>query len=612
MTAVASRCLDIRYLVMGMVCMPAFFALGACNTLMPYRNASFNEPLRLTAPALVASAAPRNTFAVDGQRGNPRMLMFLALSGGGSRSAYFSAATMLALQERLPVDLLAEVDVISSVSGGSVAGAYYAASRDIRIADAGLVERLSPLLAGKPPELPQLVVDAQGSLGCGSALSLQDRTRLAQALGPGDTSEADIERLVQLCESGSFPPWTRTEVLDRMKADHLRRWMVRWLYPSNILRYWTSSFDRSDIMAQTLANTLYSRRGLRGLFDGELTMNDLNPTRPYLIVNATNATNQQRDDGELDEFPFGSVFTFTREDFADRLNSDAGSYPLARSVMGSSAFPLVFASMTLRDFRPTATKPCPPGAAEPPCHDERYLHIFDGGNSDNLGLRSVKRALLQLQVEGRLQDYDRIVVLLVDSFTTPRGAARDDPDPRSLLSLLVDTNVSDAVDSLLQTNRDRLLGEFDTAQLGWSRDCGNTGDGLRQLPTALCAALARGSPAHGSGDLSSGTLNLADRLVFYHFGFEDVTRFAPGIAGQALKRSLDNIPTSFRLDHDAAAQIDRAVDLVISPRNPCMQALGALATRPGSVTAAQTAAARRACKMSESGRSVVQAPVPAP
>lgn len=604
MSAVTQR-LVVRRLVVCIVCLAVFFALGACNTLMPYRNASFNEPLRLAAPALVAPAAPRNTFDVDGQRGNRKMLMFLALSGGGSRAAYFSAATMLALQERLPVDLLAEVDVISSVSGGSVAAAYYVASRDTRIADDGLIKRLGLLTASNPPKLSQLVVDAQGKLGCGSALSPQDRTLLAQTLGPGGTGEVDIESLAQLCESGSFPAWTRTEVLDRMKANHLRDWMVRWFYPSNILRYWTSSFDRSDIMAQTLANNLYTRRGL---FGGELAMNDLNPTRPYLIINATDATNQQRDNGELDEFPFGSVFTFTREDFADRLNSDARSYPLARSVMGSSAFPLVFASMTLRDFRPMATPPCPPGTAERPCHDERYLHIFDGGNSDNLGLRSVKRALLQLQVEGRLQDYDRIVVLLVDSFTTPRGAARDDPDPRSLISLLVDTNMSDAVDSLLQTNRDRLLGEFDTAQLSWSRDCG--GDGLRQLPTALCAALARGSPAHGSVDISSGSLNLADRLVFYHFGFEDVTRFAPGLDGQALKRSLDSIPTSFRLDREAAVQIERAVDLVISPRNSCMQALGTLATLPGSASAEQLAAARRACKMSEAGRRVVHAPVP--
>ena len=60
----------------------------------------------------------------------------------------------------------------------------------------------------------------------------------------------------------------------------------------------------------------------------------------------------------------------------------------------------------------------------------------------NLGLRSIKRTLLQLEVSGELARYDRVLVLLVDAFTTPTGADRDRPDPRSILSLLLDTNVS--------------------------------------------------------------------------------------------------------------------------------------------------------------------------
>ncbi|MBC8109418.1 MAG: patatin-like phospholipase family protein [Anaerolineae bacterium] len=51
----------------------------------------------------------------------------LALSGGGSRSANFSAACMFQLER---IDLLDRVDYISSVSGGSLAGAYYCLSDD--------------------------------------------------------------------------------------------------------------------------------------------------------------------------------------------------------------------------------------------------------------------------------------------------------------------------------------------------------------------------------------------------------------------------------------------------------------------------------------------------
>ena len=49
----------------------------------------------------------------------------LSLSGGGSRSANFSAAVMFQLEQ---AGLLQHVDYISSVSGGSLAGAYYCAS----------------------------------------------------------------------------------------------------------------------------------------------------------------------------------------------------------------------------------------------------------------------------------------------------------------------------------------------------------------------------------------------------------------------------------------------------------------------------------------------------
>jgi hypothetical protein len=47
----------------------------------------------------------------------------LALSGGGSRAANFSAALLLELRKR---ELLQHVDVISAVSGGAIAGTYYA------------------------------------------------------------------------------------------------------------------------------------------------------------------------------------------------------------------------------------------------------------------------------------------------------------------------------------------------------------------------------------------------------------------------------------------------------------------------------------------------------
>src|SRR5258708_3936664 len=49
----------------------------------------------------------------------------IALSGGGSRSAAFSAACMFQLER---MGILQKVDYISTVSGGSLPGAYYCLS----------------------------------------------------------------------------------------------------------------------------------------------------------------------------------------------------------------------------------------------------------------------------------------------------------------------------------------------------------------------------------------------------------------------------------------------------------------------------------------------------
>ena len=574
-------------------------ALGGCTTLAPYSNASFNRP----APAASAAdgPAPRHSFKVDGRRGNDRVLMFLALSGGGSRAAYLSAETMLALQTRLEADLLAEVDVVSSVSGGSLAGAYFVASRDRALASPRLIERLRPLLAEPGPSA--LALDAEGRLTCRGPLPQAELDHLRRLL-PGADGNDDALAVEQLCLAPIYPVWDGDELRKAMSRNYLMYWFGNWFWPANVFRYWTSSFDRSDIMAQTLANNVLSRRGL---FGGELTLSELNPTRPYLLINATNATSRWLDEQNQDDFPFGSVFTFTDEDFRDRICSDAAAYSLPRAVMASSAFPLVFATMTLRDFRtlpPTPGAPCLDADAGPR-QDRRYLHVFDGGNSDNLGLRSIKRTLLQLEVDGRLQAYDRIIVMLVDAFTEPSGAARADPDPRSLISLVLDTNVSDAVDSLLQSNRNNLMAEFTDGELFFERDCDVDGEGLRQLPRRLCEQLRDRPSERLSAPLSKDdvkdtrVLNLKDRLVFFHFGFDDVTWQDPGKV--VLRRQLDRIPTSFQISTEHTALLREAVATVIRPDHPCLQALTGLVQAAGPAAPEQVARAQAACARSDLG-----------
>lgn len=61
-------------------------------------------------------------YKVEAREKSDGMFVGLALSGGGSRSANFSAAVMLELKRQ---GILQRVDFISSVSGGSLPAAYY-------------------------------------------------------------------------------------------------------------------------------------------------------------------------------------------------------------------------------------------------------------------------------------------------------------------------------------------------------------------------------------------------------------------------------------------------------------------------------------------------------
>ena len=79
---------------------------------------------------------------------------------------------------------------------------------------------------------------------------------------------------------------------------------------------------------------------------------------------------------------FGEVFTFTAEDFA-RICSSIEDYSVARAVMATATFPGVFNFMTLSNY-------CRRNMLDD-TEDRRYLHVFDGGNADNLGLTSLKR-----------------------------------------------------------------------------------------------------------------------------------------------------------------------------------------------------------------------------
>jgi NTE family protein len=427
------------------------------------------------------------------------VLVLLALSGGGSRAAYFSARAMFAL-ERVPgpegttVNVLREVDLISSVSGGSLAAAYYVSSFD-----------------------------------------------------PDDPSMPVGRRI-----------WNERTVTDLLGRNYIARWVGNWFWPMNVAKFWLTAYDRTDIMAQTFADNLFDSTAT-GI---DLRLRDLNPARPNLVLNATIGSRSYGDLDPPSAKMFGTVFTFTLEDFATRLNSDITDYEIARAVMASATFPAAFNYMTLADLHDPPNCPNHGGVC--------YVHIFDGGNSDNLGLLSIKRVLLSNHGK-MIREYDRIVVVFVDAYRRSLGADPSSANPRGAFSYVVDTNFLDATDSLLEGNRLQITEEFfarNIASYQRAEDCRR-----ENLPDHACVA------TWGPGERIEADTQLRAKLFFFQVGFDAVPD-----SKATVREKLHSIPTTFEFADGEMEAIEIGVASIFGDKDgcayPCVQRLGEILVAP--------------------------------
>lgn len=222
--------------------------------------------------------------------------------------------------------------------------------------------------------------------------------------------------------------FTEEEVRERMGRNFQNRWIGRWFLPQNMFRYWLTNFTRSDIMVQVFEGNLYHGA----------TYADLNSKRPKLLINAT-------DRGK------GVRFTFSEETFRE-LGSELRSYRIASAVNVSSAFPGVFHDVALQDFQ-SSTEQSPV-----------YLHLFDGGPIDNLGIRSLwsfelPSALAEaVGPDGTFKrHFQRCVLISVDASPDRIDPNRHRLDSRKFVDYFVDRNALDASDVMLLRIRGDVL-----------------------------------------------------------------------------------------------------------------------------------------------------------
>jgi NTE family protein len=178
---------------------------------------------------------------------------------------------------------------------------------------------------------------------------------------------------------------------DFLKVDFESRLIGAALNPANAYRMTSPWMGRGNLLADEFDALLFGGTTFGRL--GEL------PGRPYLIVGATDLSN-------------GAEFDFASDQLL-LLCSSIDRVPIAFAVASSSSVPLVFSPLSLTNHN----RECPASGEKQPNpapasstaraklvqsefdsfddESKRFVHLVDGGLSDNLGLRRISDYVVQ-------------------------------------------------------------------------------------------------------------------------------------------------------------------------------------------------------------------------
>ena len=191
--------------------------------------------------------------------------------------------------------------------------------------------------------------------------------------------------------------------------------------PSNWIRLWSPYFGRAHIMAELLNEALFEHK----------TYADLAALhqRPMLIIHASDMATLSR--FEFNQFQF------------DFICSDLSQLPIADASAASAALPLVLSPISFKNFS-NQCKYVAPAWLEQAKRGGRvgaqranellsyldaekrpFIHLLDGGLSDNLALRGliegsgVQGSFEKLLVLGGVKNVKKLVILAVNAETSP-------------------------------------------------------------------------------------------------------------------------------------------------------------------------------------------------
>ena len=229
---------------------------------------------------------------------------------------------------------------------------------------------------------------------------------------------------------------TFDEFEEKVLSRNLERELVlRILTPTNWFRLPSGTFGKSDLFAELYDETVFNHATF-----GDLQHAD----GPFVIINGTDVTS-------------GARFSFTQDQF-DAICGDLSKVTLGRAIATSTALPPLLTPITFENHGGGCARKTPAwqAAAEAAVHesetpgrallraralksyentDRPFIHLFDGGLSENLGLTEVLRALEILKVDPdetvlpALRKARKVVVISVNALRFPEVDWDRSPEP---------------------------------------------------------------------------------------------------------------------------------------------------------------------------------------
>ncbi|HKC95702.1 MAG TPA: patatin-like phospholipase family protein [Nitrospira sp.] len=317
---------------------------------------------------------PENAEALFAPLPDQEFMIGLAVSGGGSRAATFAAAALEALGE-LPVQLgpvrrsvLETVSYMSSVSGGSVATAYYVTKKPPKSEPVLGEQGLSP----RYREFFSAYKTAMQSNFQRSALLRQ--FAYFRALNPTKLAYS----LSEVWDDQFLGDLTFAQLYEREQRGDIPRVILNGTVYNSGRRFAFTTLPASDFDYDFI-----------GLLTNELKK----PNRPVPVTPEGMAIIQKGLDEASRQF---LPLTF------ERVGADYRNLRLSLAVATSASFPPVVGPVTYQIAgRPT------------------YLHIGDGGLFDNLGTESLTTLFLKKIPQGSSKS--GLIIVIDTSFPFDAG-----------------------------------------------------------------------------------------------------------------------------------------------------------------------------------------------